>query len=561
VLGTTDDVPARMLPVRKRVSVVRFFDEPMLTLARWVSERYVVPLAAVLKRLTPPRVVSEEGEPVGEGEVLRAADPTRPHAPDLALATAEDLGPATPAILADAYRNGSAVLEAIGERRAAGFVLRPAPEDEAALAVETVAACLAAGRRAIVLVPEARPVPATAAAVLGAFGDRAVAFLGGDRRARYRTWLEVADGRGDVIVGTRPGVYAPVRDLGLIHVSRESHPAHREDRAPYSHVRDVALQRTRVEGATAVLSALCPSSEAASMGFPEVATTSRRWPAVEIVAPGPEGRAPRLVQALRRAGRGFIYSPLRGYGVAQVCRTCGAAATCSACGGLLRIEDRVVRCVVCEAEGRCASCGGASFGIRRGGAERIEEWAAAVARSKVRRIERPRMPRDGEVLIGGPEVVRDLGPAGLDLVAIVDADLAERRPGLNSRARAVSVWMEAVAWAQPSGRAIVQATRPRDPAIQAIVRGNPARFHEDDRSRRAEAGFPVAAPVFRVAGAPGLEEHLLAFDPITLLTSATGDQTICLLALEIDRLPRFGRTMRDLAARGEVTRVEAEPHL
>jgi primosomal protein N' (replication factor Y) len=553
VLGTTDDVPARILPVRKRVSVVRFFDEPMLTLARWVSERYVVPLAAVLKRLTPPRVASEEGGPGIEGEVLRVADPTRPNASDLAIATTS--------CLAERYRNGPALLEAIGERRAAAFVLRPAPEDEAALAVETVAACLEAGRRAIVLVPEAKPVPATAGAVLGAFGDRAVAFLGGDRRARYRTWLEVADGRGDVIVGTRPAVYAPVRDLGLIHVSRESHPAHREDRAPYSHVRDVVLQRTRQEGGTAVLSALCPSSEAASLGLPEVASISRRWPAVEVVTPGPEGRAPRLVHALRQAGRGFIYSPLRGYGVAQICRSCGAAATCSACGGVLRIEERVVRCVVCEAEGRCASCGGAAFGIRRGGAERIEEWAARVARGKVRRIERPRLPRDGEVLIGGSEVVRDLGPAGLELVAIVDADLAERRPGLSSRARALSVWMEAIAWAHPGGRAVVQASRPRDPAIQAIVRGNPSRFHDDDRGRRADAGFPVAAPVFRVAGAPGLEDHLTGLDPITLLTSTAGDQTVCLLALAPDHLPRFGRAMRDLAARGEVSRVEAEPHL
>jgi primosomal protein N' (replication factor Y) len=554
VLGATDDLPKQILPVRKRVSVVRFFDEPMLTLARWVSERYVVPLAAVIKRLTPPRVASEEPEPSVGGAEVRSVGSG-------GVGRAEDLGPAAPAILLDHYRNGSALLEAIGERRAAGFVLRPAPEDEAVLAVETVAACLAAGRRAIVLVPEAKPVPATAAAVLGAFGDRAVAFLGGDRRARYRTWLEVAHGRGDVIVGSRPAVFAPVRDLGLIHVARESHPAHREDRAPYSHVRDVALQRMRQEGGTVVLSSLCPSSEAASLGLPEMAPVSRRWPVVEVVAPGPEGRAPRLVQALRAARRGFIYSPLRGYGVAQICRACGAAATCAACGGLLRIEERVVRCVVCEAEGRCASCGGTAFGIRRGGAERIEEWAARVARAKVRRIERPRLPRDGEVLIGGSEVVRDLGPAGIELVAIVDADVAERRPGLSSRARALSLWMEAVAWAHPGGRAIVQASRPRDPAIQAVVRGNPSRFHEDDRARRAEAGFPVAAPVFRVAGPAGLEHHLTGLDPITLLTSTAGDQTVCVLALASDRLPPFGRMMRDLAARGEISRVEAEPHL
>jgi primosomal protein N' (replication factor Y) len=554
VLGPTGDVPARTLLVKRRVSGVRFFDERMLALARWVSERYVVPLAAVLNRLTPPRVASEEPDvSVGVAEVRSVGSG--------GVGRAEDLGSAPPAIFADRYRNGSALLTAIGERRPAGFVLRPAPEDEVTLAVEAVGACLASGRRAIVLVPEARPVPATASAVLAAFGERAVAFVGGDRRTRYRTWLEVADGRGDVIVGTRPAVYAPVRNLGLLFVSRESNPAHREDRAPYSHVRDVALARAGMEDAVTVLASICPSSEAASLGLTEVAPGTRRWPPVEVVKPGPEGRAPRLVQALRTAHRGFVFAPLPGYGVAQRCKTCGAAATCAACGGSLRVEEGHLRCVVCEAQGRCAACGGTSFGIRRGGAERVEEWVAGVARSRVRRATHPRLPRPGEVLVGGPDVVRDLGPGGLDLVGIVDADVAERRPGLTARERALTVWMEAVAWARPEGRAIVQASEAGDPAVQALVRGNPERFHEDERRRRWEAGFPVGVPVFRVAGPVGVEVALQAQEPTTMLVSSVGEQTVCLLALAAGRVPAFGRAMRDLAARGEVARVEAEPHL
>ena len=76
--------------------------------------------------------------------------------------------------------------------------------------VEIVRGCLAGGRRAIVLVPEAAPVPATAAAIVEAFGERVGLLVGGDRRARYRRWLEILDGRYDVVVGTRPGVFAPV---------------------------------------------------------------------------------------------------------------------------------------------------------------------------------------------------------------------------------------------------------------------------------------------------------------------------------------------------------------
>jgi primosomal protein N' (replication factor Y) (superfamily II helicase) len=416
----------------------------------------------------------------------------------------------------------------------------------------------------VVLVPEAAPVPATAAAIVDAFGERVGVLVGGDRRTRYRRWLEIAEGRFDVVVGTRPAVFAPVTGLGVIVVSRESHPAHREDRAPYYHVRDVAVQRARLVGAVCVLSALCPSSEASELGVTEVAPSTRRWPPVEVVRAGPEGRAPRLVRALRETHRGFILAPLPGYGIAQVCRSCGRPAACLACGGVLRSEEGVVKCVVCEAPGRCAECGAMDFGIRRGGAERVEEWAAAVAAVPVRRVASPgraRLPKATEILVGGPESVRDLGTGDLELVAILDADLAERRPGIAARERALATWMEAVAWARPSGRAIVQADRPSDPAIQALVRGNPDRFLADEAGRRRSAGFPVGSAVFRVAGSADLESHLAIARPITMLASSVGEQTVCLLALDPDHVSEFGRVVRELAARDIVTRVEAEPHL
>jgi primosomal protein N' (replication factor Y) len=376
--------------------------------------------------------------------------------------------------------------------------------------------------------------------------------------------LEIVEGGYDVVVGTRPAVFAPVSGLGLIVVSRESHPAHREDRAPYYHVRDVALRRARLVEGVCVLSALCPSAEANALRITEVAPSTRRWPPVEVVRAGPEGRAPRLVRALRETHRGFIFAPLPGYGIAQVCRACGRPAACVSCGGLLRSEEGAVRCVVCEAPGRCAQCGATDFGIRRGGVERVEEWAASVAPVPVRRVTSPgraRLPRANEILVGGPESVRDLGAGGLDLVAILDADLAERRPGLAARERALSTWMEAVGWARPSGKAIVQADRPNDPAIQALVRGNPDRFHADETRRREDAGFPIGAAVFRIVGTLGLQEELTALRPTTMLTTSVEGQTVCLLALEPESVAELGRVIRELAVRDVVTRVEAEPHL
>jgi hypothetical protein len=194
----------------------------------------------------------------------------------------------------------------------------------------------------------------------------------------------------------------------------------------------------------------------------------------------------------------------------------------------------------------------------------VEEWAGRAAPVPVRRLrgdEPARLPGPNEILIGGPDDVRDLGPGGLDLVAILDVDLADRRPGLTSRERSLATWMEAVGWARPHGRAIVQASRPSEPIVQALVRGNPDRFHADEMRRRQEAGLPVGAAVFRVAGSVELEGELRVFDPSTLLVSASEGRTICLLALDPERVSELGTRLRELAADGVVDRVEAEPHL
>jgi hypothetical protein len=144
---------------------------------------------------------------------------------------------------------------------------------------------------------------------------------------------------------------------------------------------------------------------------------------------------------------------------------------------------------------------------------------------------------------------------------VLDADLAGRRPGIGAREQALTTWMEAVGWARPRGRAIVQASQAGDPAVQALVRGNPDRFHRDEAARRRDAGFPIGAAVFRVVGTSALEARLAGLDPVTLIATSLDDNAVCLVAFDPSAVPAFGRLARELAVTGVVTRVEAEPHL
>src|SRR5207248_4225796 len=195
----------RMLEVHKVVSPVRFFDERLLELYRWMSQRYVAPLATVIGRSFPPRVASEELL-VGRGGGGADAPLASPFPTPLRIdPPASRPGSAAVRVDPAGYRHGPDLFDAIRSLRAGAFRLRPVPEHEQLVAVDAVQACLDAGRRAIVIVAEAEPLPVTAARLVDAFGDRVALFVGGGKRERYRIWLEIRAGRYDVGVGTRPG--------------------------------------------------------------------------------------------------------------------------------------------------------------------------------------------------------------------------------------------------------------------------------------------------------------------------------------------------------------------
>jgi primosomal protein N' (replication factor Y) (superfamily II helicase) len=577
VLGPAAEVPTgRLLPVRKVHSPVRFFDERMLRLLRWMSERYIAPLATVIERSYPPRVVSEE---VIEG-VGAAVDAATPAPSRYATRSRGAPGGYAPPLQASHPPPPTDVLARYGGqellRPGTTTWLRPLPEDEQAVCLRVAGACLAAGTRAIVLVPEAEPVPETARTVLEAFGDRAVAFLGGDARERYRTWLRIKEGKFDVVVGTRPAVFAHVGDLGLIWISREVHPGHREERSPYYHVREVAMARARLEGAACVLASFAPSVDSvvsAEAGTVIVARPHRSLekaaaPLVETVTPQAEDRSPRLTALLKRARSAALIVSRRGYGVARVCRSCGEPAACATCRGPLVVQRGKTVCRVCGSEGVCANCGGRSFGVERGGTERVAEWASRTTPTPVALADggedQPALPRPEAVIVGTAAAVKDMGPLRLDLVAILDADRALARAGIHAGEQALATWMEAAAWARPraeGGKVVVHSRRPAHPAIQALVRWEPVPFLLAQARSRGEAGFAPGQAIFRVTGDDDLEEALRGAGATTVLTTAAEGGTLCLVAVPLKDLSPFRREIVRLASSGNVTRVEAEPQL
>jgi primosomal protein N' (replication factor Y) len=133
--------------------------------------------------------------------------------------------------------------------------------------LEAVRRVLAAGRSAIVLVPEIGLTPQTVSRFRGAFGDQvAVLHSALSDGERADAWRLLRRGERRVAVGARSAIFAPVPNLGIVVVDEEHEATYKNGEAPRYHAGAVAAVRARLEDAALVLGSATPALE--TMGSP-----------------------------------------------------------------------------------------------------------------------------------------------------------------------------------------------------------------------------------------------------------------------------------------------------
>ncbi len=118
--------------------------------------------------------------------------------------------------------------------------------------LRSIESALAAGKSALLLVPEIALTPAMAGQFFHRFGKQVAILhsaISGSERADQ--WRRIRTGRARVVVGTRSGVFAPVQDLGLLIVDEEHDGSYKQQDVPRYHGRDVAIVRAKELGAVA----------------------------------------------------------------------------------------------------------------------------------------------------------------------------------------------------------------------------------------------------------------------------------------------------------------------
>ena len=327
----------------------------MLTLGRWISEYYIVPLGLVLKSMLPATLTGAAA-PVPSEKTRRIAQISRELPTlverDKTFARAkkqrevyellEALGGRAPVEhLVDQLGVSPGVITALAEKGLVAvsnqvvardpFASRPTgpaslhiptPAQQAAIDRLTAGApgevfllhgitgsgktlvyvellrhvVETLGKSAIVLVPEIALTPQTVDRFRAAFGDRiAVLHSALSDGERLDEWRALQRGEKRIAVGARSAIFAPLHDLGAIVVDEEHESSYKQGESPRYHAREAAIMRAKLEGAITVLGSATPSLES------WVNATSGKYTLLELPERTGGGRLPAVeVVDLRR---------------------------------------------------------------------------------------------------------------------------------------------------------------------------------------------------------------------------------------------------------------------
>ncbi len=393
---------------------------------------------------------------------------------------------------------------------------------------------LAAGRGAIVLVPEIALTPQTVGWFRSRFGEVCVLHSRMSDAQRLSEWRRLQRSQVRVVVGARSAIFAPVRDLGVIVVDEEHEPSFKQESVPRYHARDVAVERARRAGAVCLLGSATPALEswhAAREGAYELVSLPERVgggspPTVQVVDMRLAGERLRGTQLFSRLLLHFLGETLaageqailflnrRGFVPVLYCPGCKTTLACGHCSTALTYHRRIARlvCHTCCKERdvpvACPTCSRPGLRPLGEGSEKVEvELTRLMPDARIARMDSDSMRRredyentlaaferhDLDVLVGTQMIAKGLDFPRVTLVGILSADQALNLPDFRADERTFQLIAQVSGRAGRGtrpGRVVVQTVAPEHVAIRCGARGDYAAMARTLEQTRREIGYP-----------------------------------------------------------------------
>ena len=401
--------------------------------------------------------------------------------------------------------------------------------------LNSIEAALAAGRSALLLVPEIALTPQMAGQFFSRFGDRvAILHSAFTDVERSEQWRRIRSGAASVVVGTRSGVFAPVRNLGLIVVDEEHDGSYKQEETPRYNGRDVAIVRAQHAGACVVLGSATPSLESRHNAEKGKYTLlelpgrieARPLPTVDLIDMRQEFLETRkqatfsrklmeaIGQRLENGEQTIVLLNRRGFSSFVACRACGERVNCINCSLTLTYHkrDRRLLCHYCgyaeKVPSCCPKCQNEHIYFLGLGSERVEEELHhAFPAARIARLDRDTVTgkrqyetilndfREGnyDLLVGTQMIAKGHDIPNVTLVGVVSADIGLGMPDFRAAERTFQLLTQVAGRAgrgNVPGIVLVQTINPDHYAVRLAAAQDYQAFYEKELHFRRMMHYP-----------------------------------------------------------------------
>lgn len=505
--------------------------EEMIRTALWMKKRYICRLIDAVNCFTPV------------GEKARRGQRKNPFA--------EEKG--EPSSVKELTLQQAQILQRIGEAAKAKkhmrFLLHGVTgSGKTEIYIRAAQQVLEQGRNVIVLVPEIALTGQIIDRFIGRFGSGKVAVLHsklslGDRYDQWKKVRDGCDGDGQIVIGARSAVFAPLENIGLIVIDEEHETTYKSDHTPKYDTIEVALKRVQDKDNNGILllGSATPSVvsyQRAQEGIYELLELTERYNKVVL----PEISIVDMREELKRGNRSIISSELcskmkdtleagrqvilflnrRGYSTFVSCRECGYVARCPGCGLSLTYHKAGGQavCHYCgyhePAPNKCPECGSKYIRYFGSGTEKLEEAVSDLfPEYAAERLDLDTVKRKGEltrklkafrsgktqILIGTQIIAKGLDFRNVGLSGIVSADVSLNIPDFRSPERTFQLITQAAGRAgrgDSQGHVVIQTYSPEHYAVAFASQHDYKGFFETEKQLRAYMGYPPYSDLFQI---------------------------------------------------------------
>lgn len=405
--------------------------------------------------------------------------------------------------------------------------------------IELLKQNLAAGRNALLMVPEISLTPQMTTRLVAHFGDDVTVihskFSYGER---FDAHNRIHAGGAKIVVGPRSALFTPLKNIGLIIIDEEHDSSYKQmDGTPRYHARDAAIYKAMMLKIPVVLGSATPSIESmynAEKGKYKLLKLNERVDNAKM----PEIKLANVLEAkkLNRMGSIFSFDLLekikdriekhegviilqnrRGFATQQYCLECGTVQMCDNCSVpmVFHINKNTLKCHYCgltkPTPEVCGTCGSSHIKFFGTGTERVEdELSFYFPAANIARIDSDSVNKKGllsetlnqfrageiDILIGTQLVSKGLDFSRVTLVGVISAEATLWMPDFRADERTFQLLTQVSGRAGRSskpGEVLIQTQNDKHFVLQRVLDGNYNAFYYKEIADRFRLEYPPAA--------------------------------------------------------------------